>query len=102
MRLCRTDRHSLATFRNLFRRPADAPKSLDERYRWEEGTEPMNESGQGNHGNQGSARQSVHPSHHPYWKRAHHDWRFWLGLVLMLAAIAIYVMSDDLAFLPHH
>ncbi len=36
-----------------------------------------------------------------YWKRAHHDWRFWVGMVFMLAAIAIYVFSDDLAFLPH-
>ncbi len=37
----------------------------------------------------------------PYWKRAHHDWRFWVGLCFMFAAIAIYVLSDDLAFLPH-
>jgi hypothetical protein len=36
----------------------------------------------------------------PYWKRAHRDWRFWVGLVSMLAAITIYVMSDDLALLP--
>ncbi len=65
------------------------------------GTEAMNESKHHNHGNEGSARQSVPHGQRPYWKRAHHDWRFWLGLVLMLAAIAIYVMSDDLAFLPH-
>ena len=38
----------------------------------------------------------------PYWKRAHHDFRFWVGLILMLTAITIYVLSDDLAFLPHH
>jgi hypothetical protein len=33
----------------------------------------------------------------PYWKRAHTDWRFWVGLVLMFAAITIYFMSDDLS-----
>ena len=37
----------------------------------------------------------------PYWKRAHRDWRFWVGMGLMLFAITIYVLSDDLAFLPH-
>ena len=25
---------------------------------------------------------------------------FWVGLVLMMAAITIYVMSDDLSFFP--
>ena len=28
------------------------------------------------------------------------DWRFWVGFVLMFAAITIYVMSDDLSLLP--
>ncbi len=37
----------------------------------------------------------------PYWRRAHHDWRFWVGLIAMLAAITIYILSEDLAFLPH-
>jgi len=23
-----------------------------------------------------------HHGHIPYWKRAHHDWRFWIGMVL--------------------
>ena len=35
-----------------------------------------------------------------YWQRAHHDWRFWAGMFLMLAALAIYTMSDDLSRLP--
>ncbi len=33
----------------------------------------------------------------PYWKRAHHDWRFWFGLVAMLVAIGIYVGTNDLS-----
>lgn len=33
---------------------------------------------------------------------AHRDWRFRTGLVLMLAAMALYVGSDNLALLPRH
>jgi hypothetical protein len=63
--------------------------------------ESMNESKHSNHGNEGPERDRVRDGHRPYWKRAHHDWRFWIGLALMLAAITIYVMSENLAFLPH-
>ena len=54
-----------------------------------------------NHGNEGPESDPVPQNHGPYWKRAHHDWRFWVGLIAMLAAITIYVLSEDLAFLPH-
>jgi hypothetical protein len=37
----------------------------------------------------------------PYWTRAHRDWRVWVGVVLMLAAMIIYLMTDDLAWRPH-
>jgi hypothetical protein len=40
----------------------------------------------------------VHES--PYWKRAHCDWRFWVGMIVTFAAIFIYVMSDDLLLIP--
>jgi len=40
------------------------------------------------------------PAHVPYWKRAHTDWRFWFGVMLMFAAMIIYVMSFDLALRP--
>jgi hypothetical protein len=33
--------------------------------------------------------------HGPYWKYAHKDWRVWVGVVLVFAAIVIYVMSED-------
>jgi hypothetical protein len=33
----------------------------------------------------------------PYWKRAHHDWRFWFAMVLMFLAIGMYVTNSDLA-----
>lgn len=41
------------------------------------------------------------PRPDPYWKRAHHDWRFWVALVLMLGAMLIYLMTDDLSIVPH-
>jgi hypothetical protein len=34
------------------------------------------------------------------WRRIHHSPLFWLGVVLFLAAIMIYVLSDDLSWLP--
>ena len=40
---------------------------------------------------------SNHLGHRPYWKRAHRSWSFWIAIFLMLAAMLIYVMSDDLA-----
>jgi len=63
--------------------------------------ETLNVSNRGSHGNEGPEREHVPPSDLPYWKRAHRSWWFWIGLLLMLTAITIYVLSDDLAFLPH-
>jgi hypothetical protein len=54
----------------------------------------------GTHGNEGPPRDKPRQHPGPYWKRAHHDWRLWVAVVLMFAAIAIYVMSDNLALLP--
>jgi formate hydrogenlyase subunit 3/multisubunit Na+/H+ antiporter MnhD subunit len=36
----------------------------------------------------------------PYWRRAHHDWKFWFAMFMMFAAITMYVLSDDLAWVP--
>jgi hypothetical protein len=41
-----------------------------------------------------------HQEHRPYWKRAHHDWKFWAAMILMLTAMFVYLMTDDLAFIP--
>jgi hypothetical protein len=64
----------------------------------------MTETEDGRHPHDGaeheSVPQSVPLSERPYWKRAHHDWRFWAGLLFMLAAVAIYILSDGLALLP--
>ena len=65
----------------------------------------MSETNYGHAGNEGSepvrAHHDVDRDERPYWRRAHHDWRIWVALFFMFGAIAIYVLSDDLAFLPH-
>jgi hypothetical protein len=38
----------------------------------------------------------------PYWRRAHRDWRFIAVVLLMLAAITIYVMTQDLSWRPRN
>jgi hypothetical protein len=38
----------------------------------------------------------------PYWKRAHHDWKFWVAIVLMLLGMWVYLRSNDLSLLPHN
>ena len=44
--------------------------------------------------------ESVQHDHRPYWTRAHRDWRVWVGVVLMLAAMMVYLMTNDLAWRP--
>jgi hypothetical protein len=39
---------------------------------------------------------SNHSDGSPYWKRAHCDWRIWFCVILMLAAMGVYLMTGDL------
>jgi hypothetical protein len=52
------------------------------------------------HNYEGMSTDSGEPDPGPYWKRMHRDWRFWVGAVFMFAALAIYVLSGDLAWVP--
>jgi hypothetical protein len=39
------------------------------------------------------------------WRRIHHSPLFWVGALMFLAAITIYVLSEDLSWRPrvaHH
>jgi hypothetical protein len=61
----------------------------------------MNENNGNNHP-LGSHQEGGHQhSRHPYWRRAHQDWRVWIAVVVMITGMVIYVMSNDFAFLPH-
>jgi hypothetical protein len=61
----------------------------------------MIEAGRSSHQHGKPARDSIRHDEEPYWKRAHRDWRVWVALFFMMAAITIYVLSDDLSFFPH-
>ena len=45
------------------------------------------------------ARDHAH-LHHQFWKHAHQDWRVWCAVVLMLALVLVYVMTDNLSLRP--
>lgn len=61
----------------------------------------MSQDNYGQPGNEGVAHESIqHATRKPYWRRAHRSWVFWLALFLMLAAMTIYVLSDNLTLLP--
>jgi hypothetical protein len=53
------------------------------------------------HNHEGNSGDSGESEPGPYWKRMHRDWRFWIGAVLMAAALSVYVLSGDLAWVPH-
>jgi len=38
--------------------------------------------------------------HRPYWRRAHRDWRFWIGVFCISVALIIYISTVDLSFVP--
>jgi hypothetical protein len=53
--------------------------------------------------------EGPHPTYaqqaRPYWMRAHQDWRFWVAVLCIGAALFIYVTSVDLSLVPgrrHH
>jgi len=51
------------------------------------------------HHHEGSQKHTHRGNQNPYWKRIHKDWRLWVAVVIMLAAILIYVLSLDDALL---
>jgi hypothetical protein len=44
-------------------------------------------------------RDHEHSRHH-FWKHAHTDWRVWVAVLLMLAMIGVYVITDNLSLRP--
>ena len=53
------------------------------------------------HNPEGNSSDRGGPGPGPYWRRIHRDWRFWVGALFMGAALAIYILSGDLAWVPH-
>ena len=52
------------------------------------------------HNREGERGEHGEPAPGPYWQRMHRDWRFWVCAFFMAAALAIYVLSGDLAWIP--
>jgi hypothetical protein len=54
------------------------------------------------HDHSSSSEHNHHHDQHPgpLWKRLHRDWRAWVVVLLMLAAMAAYVLSDNEALRP--
>ena len=50
------------------------------------------------HGHHGSHDHKGHQ--HPPRKGLHKDWRAWVVVILMLAAMAAYILSDNERFAP--
>lgn len=51
------------------------------------------------------SNHSAHGGEHsedlgPYWRRAHRDWRFWVGVLFTTVALIVYVMTVDLSMTP--
>jgi len=49
------------------------------------------------HNPEGNNSDAGEPDPGPYWTRMH---RFWVGAAFMAGALAIYVLSGDLAWVP--
>ncbi len=45
------------------------------------------------------ARDHTHPRHH-FLRRAHRNWRVWIVVLLMVAMVLAYVLSDNLSLRP--
>jgi hypothetical protein len=54
------------------------------------------------HNHEGQSGELGEPGPGPYWQRMDRDWRFWVCAFFMAVALVIYVLSGDLASVPHH
>jgi hypothetical protein len=52
------------------------------------------------HNREGNSGDEGEPDPGPYWRRMHRDKRFWIGALFMAAALAIFVLSINLAWVP--
>ena len=62
----------------------------------------MHNMKKGHHHEGGSTENPTDRDLGPYWKRAHRDWRFWVGVVFLSAALIVYVMTVDLSLVPRN
>jgi len=46
------------------------------------------------------SEKNFNKHHGPYYKNMHKDWRVWVGVVLIMVALTIYIMSVDFTIQP--
>lgn len=61
----------------------------------------MNVKDLNKHREQGHEHNNIHHGRRSYWIGAKRDWRVWVGVIIMLAAIMYYVMSENFSLAPH-
>jgi hypothetical protein len=61
----------------------------------------MSDEHHGDHRHADTGPTPPHEQQVPYWKRAHKDWKFWVGAIFIAAALVIYVCTLDLSSVPH-
>jgi hypothetical protein len=44
--------------------------------------------------------KNFYKQQYPYYKTMHKDWRVWVGVVLIMVALTIYIMSVDFTIQP--
>jgi len=61
----------------------------------------MNDNKSADHAHGGANDGSAPPVQRPpYWKRAHHDWRFWVAATLIFVCMAFYVLTVEFSLVP--
>jgi hypothetical protein len=55
----------------------------------------MSDNKQNHHSHGAPDSDNIQRDQRPYWKRAHRDWRVWVGVILMITGMIVYVMTDD-------
>jgi len=61
----------------------------------------MNEAKYEYHSFENQNTDRVHHERGRYWTRAHRDWRVWVGLIFMLVAMLVYLLTGDLSWRIH-
>ena len=62
----------------------------------------MNQTNPNHHPNPDPEGKALHHGGSATRKQLHHDWRFWVGAVLVLVSMFIYVTTENLAWRPLH
>jgi hypothetical protein len=81
-------------------RPQPEPEQKETSFRTKTADHGTMPEGHKEHHHPDTGPHLPHEQRKPYWQRAHKDWKFWVGVAFLIAAIAIYVLTLDLSTVP--